>query len=67
MCALTALCSDCVASTEQSQRLQIGLRLRDRNAIITLKWKGSYDSDHKYRRARPTFVQKADNGSVLNL
>jgi len=40
MCALTALCSVCcVVSTEQPQRLQAGLRLRDRNAIITSKWK----------------------------
>jgi len=25
------------------------MRLRDRNATMTLKWKGSYDSGHKYR------------------
>ena len=37
MCALTALCSVyCVVSSKQSQRLQTGLRLRDRNAIISL-------------------------------
>ena len=46
MWALTALCSVyCVVSTKQSKRLQIGLRPRDRNAIITSKWKGPYDSD----------------------
>jgi len=38
-----------VVSTKQSQRLQTGQRLRDRNAIITSKWKCSYDSDRKYR------------------
>jgi len=49
MCALTALCNVyCVVSTKLSQRLQTGLRLRGRNAIITSKWKGSYDSDRKY-------------------
>jgi len=38
MCALTALCSVyCVLSTKQTQRLLIGLRLRDRSAIITSK------------------------------
>ena len=37
-----------VVSTKQSQRLQTGLRLRHRNALITSKWKGSYDSDRKY-------------------
>ena len=29
------------------ERLQTGLRLRDRNAIIATKWKRSYDSDRK--------------------
>jgi len=39
MCTLTALCSVyCVVSTKQTQRLQTGLRLRDRNAILTSKW-----------------------------
>jgi len=53
MRALTALCSVyCAVSTKQSQakRLLTGLRLRDRNAIITSKWKCSYDSDRKYRQ-----------------
>jgi len=50
MCALTAPCiTNCVVSTKQSQRLQTGLRLRDKNAIITSKQKCSYDSDRKYR------------------
>ena len=51
MCALTAVWSVyCLVSiTKQSQPLQIGLRLRERNAIITSKWKGSYDSDRKCR------------------
>ena len=50
MCALTVLCSAyCVVSIKQSQRLQTGLCLCDWNAIITSKWKGSYDSDRKYR------------------
>jgi len=41
MCALIALCSICyVVSTKQSQRLQTGLRLRDRNAIISLRRSG---------------------------
>jgi len=59
MCALTALSFVyCVASTKQSLRLQTGLPLRDRNATITSKWKGSYDSDRKYRLERmgETFV-----------
>jgi len=39
MCALTALCSVyCVVSIKQTQRLQTGLSLCDRNAIITSKW-----------------------------
>jgi len=50
MCALTALCSVyCVVSIKQTQRLQTGLCLCDRNAIITSKWKGCYDFDRKYR------------------
>ena len=44
MGAVTALCSAyCVVSTKQSQHLQTGLRFRDRNAIITSKWKCSCD------------------------
>ena len=50
MCALTTLCSVCcVVSIKQTQRLQTGLYLCDRNAIITSKWKGCYDFDRKYR------------------
>ena len=53
MCALTAPCSaNCVVSTKQSQCLQTGLRLRDRNAIIKSKQSAHissalYDSDCK--------------------
>jgi len=73
MCALTALCSvSCVVSIKQSQHLQIGLCLCDRNAIITSKWKGSYDFDRKYRsewerllcRKLP-MVQYANCGTIL--
>jgi len=50
MCALIALCSAyCVVSTKQPQFLQTSLHLRDRNAIITSKWKGYYDSDWKHK------------------
>jgi len=62
MCALTAPCSIYyVVSTKQTQRLQTGVRLRDRNAIITSEWKDSYDFDRKYRQEcmGETFVQKA--------
>jgi len=56
MCALTALCSaNCVVSPKQSERLQTGMRLRDGNAIITSKWKWSYNSDRKYRVNRRDF------------
>jgi len=55
--------------TQQSQRLQTGLRLRERNVIITSKWKGSYDSDRKYRQEwmGETFVQKAADWSLRKL
>jgi len=43
------MCTLIVVSTKQSQRLQTGLRFRDRNAIITSKWKCSYDSNRKCR------------------
>jgi len=59
MCALTALCSVyCVVSIEQSQRLQTGLWLCDRNAIITSQWKGSYDFDRKYRSEWERLLRK---------
>jgi len=74
MCALTALCSVYyVVSTKQYQRLQTGLRLSDRNAIITWKWKGSYDSDRKYRSERERLScgelpmdQHANCGTILS-
>jgi len=48
MCALTALRSVwCFISTKQSQHLQTSLRLHDRNAIITSKWKDSCECGHK--------------------
>jgi len=50
-------CSLYCVSTKQAQRLQTGLRLRDRNATMTSKWKGSYDSGRKYRSEwKMTFV-----------
>ena len=45
----TMQCLLCCKHQTVSQRLQTGLRLRDRNAITTSKWKGSYDSDRKHR------------------
>ena len=68
MCALTALCSVyCVVSTKQPQRLQSCLHLRDRNAIITSKWKGSYDSDCKYCSEWERLVQKAADEPACKL
>jgi len=39
------------------------MRLRDRNATVTSKWKGSYDSGRKYRCYwKTTFVLEQKTG-----
>ena len=43
------MCTLIVVSTKQSQRLQTGLCVRNRNAITMSKWKGFYHSDRKDR------------------
>jgi len=73
MCALAALCSVyCVVSIKQSQRLQTGLCLCDRNLIIASKWNSSYDFDRKYRSEWESLLcrkllmdQYTDCGTIL--
>ena len=68
MRALITLCSVyCVVCTKQSQRSLTGLRLCNRNAIITSMWKGTYDSDRNYRREWERLVHKAADGSECKL